>query len=114
LIHVLVRGGYDPQINRQSRGATNAGHLAVLQHTEQFNLHIKPHVANFVEEQSAAVRFFKPANPPRMSTGKAPSFMTKEFGLDQLGRDCPAIECDKGLGMPGALVMDGAGNEFFA
>ena len=108
-----MRGGYDPQINWQSRGSANAGDLAVLQHTEQFNLHIETHVANFVEEQSAAVRFFKPANPLGMGAGKAPSFMTKEFGLDQLGRDCPAIECDKGLGMPGALVMDSAGNEFF-
>ncbi len=51
-------------VNRAAR--TDASQLAVLQHTEQLGLHGQRHVADFVEEDRAAVGLFEEAAPVGM------------------------------------------------
>jgi hypothetical protein len=62
LLQVLVRRGDDPDIDLDRPRRPQALHLLLLQHTEDFRLRLRAHVADFVEEDRPAVRLLELAD----------------------------------------------------
>src|SRR4051794_21700336 len=82
-------------INCDRLVAADAFDLTFLEHPQQLGLHGKRHVADFIEEESAAMRLLKLADVAIRSTSERPLFVAEEFGLDQFGRNSGAIQRDK-------------------
>ena len=53
---IAIRRGEDTHVDAPRPVLTDAPHLAFLQDAEQFDLHGRRYIADFVEEQRAAVR----------------------------------------------------------
>ena len=58
---VLVGGGDHPDVDPHRRMAADPIELAVGQHPQQAGLQVGGHVADFVEEQGAAIGLFEAA-----------------------------------------------------
>jgi hypothetical protein len=52
---IAIGGREDTHVDGPCPGLTDATHLAFLQHLQQFHLHGRWDIADFVEEQRAAV-----------------------------------------------------------
>ena len=57
--------------------------LAVLQRAQQLRLHLRPHVADLVEEQRAAVRRLEQAALGRDGAGERAPGVAEQLGLEQ-------------------------------
>jgi hypothetical protein len=55
-----------------------------LQHPEDLGLRAGTHVADFVQEERAAVRLLETANPLLVGAGKRPLLMAEELGFQQV------------------------------
>ena len=67
---IFVGGGDDPDVGADGLIAADAGEGAVLQHAEEFALDGQRHVADFVEEEGAAVALFEAADALGAGTGE--------------------------------------------
>ena len=88
--------------------------LAFLQNAQQLGLRAGVQVADFVEEDGAAVGELELAAARGHGAGEGAFFMAEEFALEELGRDGRAVHFDKGSGGEGALAMDVGGEQLFA
>jgi hypothetical protein len=95
-------------------GAADALDLALLQHAQDLGLRRERHVADFVEEDRAAVAEFELAQPLHRRAGERPPFVAEEFALDQIVRDRGAVDRDERFARAGAGLMDRAGEDFLA
>src|SRR6202030_1949798 len=82
--------------------------LLLLQHAQQFGLRLQRHIADFVEEESAAVGCFELALAARDRAGESSFFVTEQLALDQLARERRAIDRDKRLARARAPKMNRA------
>lgn len=94
--------------------AAHAFDLLFLQKTQQIGLQFHRQIADFIEKQRAAVRGFNTSDLALMGTGECPLFMPKQFGLDQVFRDRPAVDRHKRFGVALGLTMQGLGHQLFA
>ncbi len=83
---VTVRGGDDPDVDRDRRIATDALIRPFLQNAEQLDLDRQRDLADLIEEQRAAVGPAKASISGGVGTGERALFVTEEFALeDALG-----------------------------
>ncbi len=61
-----------PDINRDGLVAADTLNFALLNRTQQTNLHHRRDIANFIEKQRAAVRLNKAPFPAFVGPGKRP------------------------------------------
>ena len=111
---VLVGGGDDADIDADRLRPADRGHFARLEHAEQPCLRLHRHVADFIQEQGAALRLFELAGGPRLRTGKGPLFVAEQFGFDQFARNGRHVDRDKGTGATLTQAMDGFGHQLLA
>src|SRR5262249_17616274 len=71
-------------------------------------------VADFVEENGAAMRQLEAADALRDGAGERALLMTEQLAFEQAGRDRRAIELDQRAFAPGAQVVNGAGDQLLA
>ncbi len=92
---VLVGRRDDPDVGGERLIAADPLELLLLQHAQELGLGLHIHVADFVEEQGAAVRglefSFAACNRP----GEGTLLMPEQFALDQLARERGAIDRDE-------------------
>ena len=77
--------------------------LAVLQHVQEFHLRRKRQVADFVEEDRAAVGQFELAHARLLGVGKSAAFVAEEFAFQQRFRQRRAVHLDERLAVPARL-----------
>ena len=92
---VLVRGGDDANIDLDRHVPANPVELAIGQHPQQAGLGVGRHVADFIEEQSAAIGLFKTAAAQVRSAGESAFFMAEQLGLHQVLGDRSHVQRDK-------------------
>jgi hypothetical protein len=97
---ILVRGRNDADVDGLHIAAADADDRPVFEHAEQFDLHVETHVADFVEEERAALGRFEMADAAGMGAGEAALFMPEKFGFDEFAGDRAAV--DRGEGLAGA------------
>ncbi len=71
-------------------------------------------VADFIEENGAAVRLLETPDAPRVGSGKGAALVAEEFALQQRLGDRGAIHGDERFFRAVAVLVDRAGDEFLA
>ncbi|OPZ04584.1 MAG: hypothetical protein BWZ08_02665 [candidate division BRC1 bacterium ADurb.BinA292] len=110
----MIRRGDDPHIGAHLLAAADAVEHAFLEEAEQFGLEVDGEVADFVEEQAAALGHFEPPEAALERAGERAAFMTEQFGFHQFARHGCAVDGDERAGGARALAMDAAGDQALA
>ena len=95
LAQVFLGGGDHPDIQRDQLVPTQALDHALLQQTQQFDLHVQAHALDFVEEQGAAIGELELANAPLLRAGKGPRLMPEQFAFNHGFSQGPGIDRHK-------------------
>ncbi len=82
LFQVAVCGDDYSDIHGDRLVAADALHFSLLQHAQQLGLHECGHVADFVQEQRAAMGLLKLAQMPGCGAGEGAFFVAEKFRLD--------------------------------
>jgi hypothetical protein len=114
LIEIAMGGDDDADVYRDGAVASDALDLLFLEHAQQLGLHDRGHIANFVEEQRAAMGLLELAEMARDGAGEGAFLVAEELGFDQLAGDGRAVQRDKWTVAARAAVVQRAGDQFFA
>ena len=85
-----------------------------LQHAQQLDLHGQAHVADFVEEQRAALGQLEAPLAGGNGAGECALLVAEQFALEQVGGNGAAVDSDEGPVAARTGVVDGAGDDFLA
>ncbi len=83
---ITVGGRNDADIRADQLASADPCEPEILQDMQELGLKQARHLANLIQAQSSATREFEPARLPAVGTRKGPFFVTKQLGLEQLGR----------------------------
>ena len=111
---VAVGGGDDPDVDAHGPFAADAHDLAVLDDAQQADLRGERELADFVEEERAAVGLLEPALPARGRAGEGALLVAEQLRVDQLGRDRAAVDAAERAGAKRRMLVDGAGDDLLA
>jgi len=111
---VAVGGGHDADVDFAGMGVADAFDFAFLDDAEEFYLDIWGDFADFVEKDGAAVCAFEAADVVFDGAGEGAADVAEEFGLNEGFAEGGAVDGDEGVVFAVAVVVDGAGDEFFA
>ncbi len=114
LLQVLVGGGDDAHVHPHRRVPADPIELAVCQHAQQPGLRLRGHVADLVEEESAAVGLLEAPLAPRRGAGKSPLFVAEELRFHEIPGNGGHIQRDARPGRAGAVPVQGPGNQLLA
>src|SRR4249919_2494918 len=92
---VLVGGGDDAHVHADQFAAADAEELALRQHAQQARLQRRGHVADFVEEQGAAIGLFEAAHVALLGTGEGARLVAEQLAFEQLGGNRGGVERDE-------------------
>jgi hypothetical protein len=70
-----------------------AKYSPLFENTEQFGLHLGPHLSDLVEQKAAPIRQLEAALAAAIRARKGPAFVAEQFAFDQAFRDRRAIDC---------------------
>ncbi|MNO62695.1 hypothetical protein D3C76_533760 [compost metagenome] len=99
-----------PYIHGDRLATANPFDVFFLEEAQQARLQLKGQIADLVEKQRAAVSRFDPPDLALMGAGKGPLLMAKQFGLDQVLGNRPAVDRDKGFAVAQGLPMQRTGH----
>jgi hypothetical protein len=105
-----VRGAHDAHIHHHRFILADAADLAALEHAEQLGLHGFGQLANFVEEDRAAVGDLEQADAMIVGACEGPFAVAEELAFDERLGQGAAIYGDKWLLGSQALLMHGPGD----
>ena len=111
---VLVGGGDDADIALDRRAAADGRVLALLQYAQQAGLRLHRHVADFVEEQRAALGLLEAAGRALVGAGEGALLVTEEFAFDEVARDRGHVDGDERSFLALAVIVQGARDQFLA
>jgi hypothetical protein len=111
---VLMGGRNDPYIHLHRCLAAHPVELALGEHAQQPRLQRRGHVADFIEEQRAAVRLFEAAAPQRIGAGECAFFVAEQLGLQEVGGERRRVERDECLAGARAVSMQRVRHQFLS
>ena len=111
---VAVRGRDDADVDLDRLGAADAVDLAFLDGAQQLGLQARVHLADFVEQQRAAIGFLELADAPRDGAGERALLVAEQFGFQQVLRNRRAIDADERLVGARGFAVDVARQHFLA
>ncbi|GBD29002.1 hypothetical protein HRbin32_00086 [bacterium HR32] len=114
LPQVLVGGCDDAHVHPHGFVAPHPLEGALLQDPEQLHLHGGAHVADFVEEDGAAVRGLELPHAAPHRAGEGTLLVSEQLRLQERLRDGAAVDGHEGSVGPRALVVDGPGEDLLA
>ena len=85
-----------------------------MKDAKKFGLELEGKVADFVEEEGAAVGELEATNFLADGAGESAAFVAEEFGFEKTTGNGGAIDFDEGAIAARAEIVDGAGEEFLA
>ena len=110
----LLRGGDDAHVGLDRGAAADRGVFALLQHPQQAGLRLHRHVADFVEEQRAALGLLEAARGAGVGAGECAALVAEQFRFDEIARDRRHVDGDEGAVAPLAVVVQRARDQFLA
>ena len=93
-------------------GAADLHVFAGLEDAEEFDLRSGREFSDLIEENRALVGLFEEARPVLGGPGKGALDVPEEIGVDRPGRNGAAVDGDKFVVAPGAVLMDDLGQIF--
>ncbi len=109
---VAVGGRDQADIDLDRLRAADAIDLAFLNRAQQFRLEARMHLADFVEQQGAAMRFLEFADAAGDGAGERAFLVAEQFAFEQIFRDRGAIDRDERCLGALALAVDVAREHF--
>ena len=97
LFEVLVRGGNDTHIDLDGRVTADAVKLAVRKYAQQAGLHLRRHIADFVQEKRAPVGLLETSHPLGLRTRECATLMTELLRFQLVARYRRHIQGDERL-----------------
>ena len=92
---VAVGRGDQPHVDAQRARAAQPLELVLLQHAQDLRLRARAHVADFVEEQRAAVGLFEAADALLVGAGERALLVSEQLGLEQVLLQRRAVHLDE-------------------
>lgn len=114
LFEVFVGGADEAEVDFAKGATAEALDHVVFEDAQEFGLEREGEGGDFVEEEGSGVGEFDLAGASFGGAGEGSALGAEEFGLDEVLRECGAVEADVGLGGARAERDDGAGDELFA
>ncbi len=114
VFEILVRGGHDADIHLDRFGRTHRLQTLFFQRAQDFGLRLERHVADLVEEQSAAVGPLELTDLVLQHAGETALAMAEQLAFDHLFGNGGAVDLDEGVVGARAGGMDRAGDQFLA
>ncbi len=111
---VPIGGGDDADVDLDGLGATDALHLALLEHAQEFRLQVELELAELVQEHGAAVGHLEDALARGGGAGEGALLVAEEFALDEVLGDGAAVEDHEGAVAASRGRVGGAGDDLFA
>lgn len=111
---ISVGGGDDAEGDFFRGVGTDGFDFLLLDGAEEFGLHGEGEVAEFIEEEGAAVGGFEDAFFVVCGAGEGAFEVAEHFAFEERFGDGGAVADDEGTGVDGALAMECGGGEFFA
>jgi len=111
---ILIGGGDDANVHALGAIAAEAFEFLLLENAQKFGLEIERKIANFVEEERAAIGEFEAADFLADGAGEGAALVAEQFGFEQAAGNGGAIDFDEGPVAAGAEIVDGAGEELLA
>ena len=96
LFGVFVGGREHAHVHRRFHFAAQAPHFVVLEHAQQLRLRRRGHLADFVEQQRAAIGQLEAADAPLGRAGEGAALVAENFALHQRFGDRRTIDGDEG------------------
>src|ERR1043165_6057261 len=101
-----IRRRYDANVSLDHFIAADARQLAVLQHAQQFHLCRQAHLADFIEKQRAAIRFFEAPTTQRARVSKRAFLVSEQLGFEQRFGNRAAVELDVRMILASGIVVN--------
>src|SRR6202035_4911188 len=114
LFEIAIGRRDEPNIDSSRVNAPQSFKFALLQCTQQLRLTFDGNVSHFVEEQSALIRQFHAADFLSNRAGERSLFMSKQFALQQTGRNGSTIQLHKRALLAPTAVVNGTGDQLLA
>ena len=103
-----------PYVDLERTPGADRFDLAVLEHPQHLRLGAQAHVADLVEENGAAVGLDELADLPSVGAGERALLVPEQLRLDQLARDCRAVDANERPPRPLGQVVQAARHELLA
>src|SRR5262249_12362286 len=103
-----------PHICADGLIATDALERLLMEHTQQLRLQGQRHVSDFVKKDRAAVALLELADTAPVGAGKRTFLVSEQFALQKVFRDCRAVKRQERPIGPGAVLVDGARDQFLS
>ena len=114
LLQVLVGGRNYAHVGFHRTMTAYAVKVAVAQHAQQAGLQIERHVANFIEEQGAAVGLFKTPPAHRLRASESAALVPEQLGLEQVFGDGRGVDGHKRPTGTWRMLVQRARHQLFA
>ena len=113
-VEVLVGGRDDANAGTDRLVATDPVIMAIGQHAQQPGLQLGRHVANFVEEQGAALGLLEAPAALGGGAGEGAPLVAEQFRFEQIAGNRGGVDGDEGRVAARAVAMQSTGHEFLA
>jgi len=114
LMQRTIGCGEDAHVDRQLFACAETENSLLFENTEQFGLHLRPHLGDLVEEKAATVRPLEASLAPAIRARKGPALVAEQFAFDQAFRDRRAIDCHVRSILARRPVVDCACGQLFS
>jgi hypothetical protein len=114
LFRILVRCGEHAHVHRRFHLAAEAAYLVVLEHAQQLRLRRSRHLANFIEQQRAAIGKFEAAEAAFRGAREGPALVPKNFTFHQGLWNGRTIDGDEGPLRARGEPVNGSRQDFLA
>src|SRR6266478_6871410 len=92
---IAIGGGDQPHVDPDRLRASQALELLILQNAQQLGLQLQRNVSNLVEQQSALIRQFQPAEPLAYRSGESSFLVAEQFAFQQSRGNGGAVQLDE-------------------
>ena len=107
-------GRHDAHIDGLRAGTADRAHAPLLQCTQECDLHGMRHVADFVEEQRAAMGAAHEAVPTFRRAGERTADVSEQLGQHRVALECGAVDRDERTLCAVGVHVESARDEFLA
>src|SRR5687768_18174896 len=109
-----MRGQHEANVDLHGARTTEPLEGAILKQAEQLGLHQRRQLADFIQEERAAVSELHATGLARDGARESALFVAEQLAFEQRVRESAAVDLDEGAVLPPALLVHGACDQLLA
>src|SRR5262245_3029181 len=113
-VEIDVRRADQPEVHVDDAIAADWPVFALLEDAEQLGLEVRRHLADFIQQQRAALGHLEEAFLVHRRAGERAFLVAKQLGLDEILWNGGAVDLDERALRALAVVVDGVGDQLLA